>query len=401
MTIVLFEYLFWISCFLVFHNYAGYALLVYILNALTKNRNAEVRKDFFPSVSFIVAAFNEEDCIEQKIVNSLNQEYPSDRIEFIFITDGSTDCTPEIIKKYNSIKLLHTPERKGKSAALNRAVRAANHEILLFSDANTILNIHATKNVAWHYRDPKVGGVAGEKKVMAVSNSKEDVGSGEGLYWKYESFLKKIDSDFQTVVGAAGELFSVRKELYEPVPQEVILDDFVISMKVAQKGFRIMYEPNAYASELPSFSIKDEEKRKVRIAAGGFQAMALLPEALYFWKHFKLSFLYISHRVLRWTLSPLCLIIALISSFFLSWFSGAVIYKFFFTLQLVFYICGIIAQLFPSLSKKVKVLRLPYYFIFMNISVIRGFFRFLRRKQPSTWEKARRSNPDLLENRVL
>ena len=395
------EYVFWISCIVIFYNYAGYAILAYLYNKLIKRPGHKAASDYLPSVSFIVAAFNEEDCIEEKIINSLDQDYPPDKIEFIFITDGSNDNTPGIISKYPSIQLLHSPERKGKSAALNRAVSFAKHEILLFCDANTVLNKAATRYVTRHYSDKKVGGVAGEKKVMADKNAKEDVGSSEGLYWKYESLLKKIDSEFYSVVGAAGELFSVRRNFYENVEDQVILDDFVISMKVAQHGYRIVYEPEAYAMELPSFSIKDEKKRKVRIAAGGFQAMLMLPEALYFWRNPKLTFLYISHRVLRWTLSPISLILAFLSSLFLCFGTEMVIYKIFFGLQVVFYACGLLAQLFPILTNKIKLIKLPYYFIFMNISVIQGFYRFLRRKQPSTWEKVKRSNSNLVENQVL
>jgi cellulose synthase/poly-beta-1,6-N-acetylglucosamine synthase-like glycosyltransferase len=378
---------------LVFYNYAGYALIVYLINCLKKRKTVPVASGSLPTVSFIVAAYNEEDCIEKKIINSLEQDYPADRIEFIFITDGSTDSTPEIIRNYTTVQLLHTATRAGKSAALNRAVAAAQNDVLIFSDANTTLNKEATRNIARHYNQKDVGGVAGEKKVLsgAATDATHDAGS-EGAYWKYESFLKKIDSDFLTVVGAAGELFSVRRELYEPVPDQVILDDFLISMKIAQKGYRIVYEPQAYAMELPSFSIDEEKKRKIRIAAGGFQAMAMLPEALLFWKHPKLTFLYISHRVLRWTLSPLCLVTAFVTALLLTLGSGKLLYTIIFGLQLLFYASGLLYRVFPVLGRKIAILKLPYYFIFMNTSVILGFIRFLRGKQAATWEKAKRSN---------
>jgi poly-beta-1,6-N-acetyl-D-glucosamine synthase len=398
---VFLEYVLWASCFIIFYNYAGYAIIAYVINLVKKKKPSISRKPFYPSVSFIVAAYNEEDFIEKKIINSFEQQYPADRIEYIFITDGSTDSTPDIIKKYSQVQLLHSNQRQGKSAALNRAVKAANNDILVFSDANTFLNPEATQMVARHYIDEKVGGVAGEKKVMTPEDDTENVGASEGLYWKYESFLKKLDSEFYSVVGAAGELFSVRKELYEMVPSEVVLDDFIISMKVAERGFRIIYEPQAYAMELPSFSLKDEKKRKVRIAAGGFQAMAMLPGALSIWKHPRLSFLYISHRVLRWTLSPLCLILAFVSGFLLSINNPNEIFKVIFLAQVLFYIGALIAYLSPTVTKYFKILKLPYYFIFMNISVIQGFFRFLRKKQPPTWEKVKRSNSNLLKSPVI
>lgn len=394
---IFWEYVFWISAFIIFYNYLGYALIILVLKPFKSKPVISSPQNYYPAVSFIVAAFNEEECIEKKILNSLQQMYPPDKIEFIFITDGSTDSTPEIIRKYAAIQLLHSKERNGKTAALNRAVLDAKNEILIFSDANTILNKDATFHIAKHFFDQKVGGVAGEKKVIAPANENENAASSEGLYWKYESFLKKLDSDFYTVVGAAGELFSVRKNLYEPVAPEVILDDFIISMKIAQKGYRIIYEPNAFAMELPSVSIEDEKKRKIRIAAGGFQAMTMLPEALFFWKHLKLSFLYISHRVLRWTLSPLCLILALVSSFVLSVLPFGFMYKTLFLLQVLFYASGFAYKIFPVIGKKFSSFKLAYYFTFMNISVFQGFFRFLQKKQPAAWDKAKRTSYHLSE----
>lgn len=381
------EYLFWISCLVVFYNYAGYAIIVYVANKFRRKINKDTSRYFYPTVSFIVAAYNEEDCIEKKAENSLQLNYPKEKIEYIFITDGSSDRTNELLLKYPSVKVLYSPERKGKSAALNRAVQEAKHDILIFSDANTILNKNACVSISRHYYFEETGGVAGEKKVMSGSKTSNEVGHSEGLYWKYESVLKKLDSDFYSVVGAAGELFSVRRELYEPVAENVILDDFVISMKVAEKGYRVVYEPNAYAMELPSFSLKDERKRKIRIAAGGFQAMTMLPGSLKFWENFKLSFLYISHRVLRWTLSPLCLVLAFAANVVLAIKSDFLLYQVLLIGQLVFYGMGLIGAVTRT---SMKLFKLSYYFAFMNLSVIMGFFRFLKGKQPATWEKAKR-----------
>jgi len=394
----------WLSCLIVIYNYAGYAFLVYFFNKLKRPRkifNKGVSGDdqaYFPEVAFIVAAYNEEDCIKQKIINSLEQDYPAGKIQFLFITDGSTDKTPEIILQYPSIQLLHKGERKGKSAALNRAVRETSQEILIISDANTLLNKEATRNITRYYIDKNTGGVAGEKKVISALSgadappSSDQVGSGEGLYWKYESFLKRLDSEFYSVVGAAGELFSLRRSLYEALPDNVILDDFVLSLRTAQKGYRIIYEPEAYAMELPSFSLKDEQKRKIRIAAGGFQAIGMLLPLLAFWRHPRLSFLYFSHRVLRWTLSPLCLILAFISNAILVMAGSAGwIGVIFFACQLLFYGLATLAFCFPFFQNRFKPAKLCYYFVFMNLSVILGFFRFLGGKQAATWEKARRA----------
>jgi len=422
------QYLLAISFFIVFYNYAGYALIAYALTALRRRHPEKTEAEmapFTPPISFIVAAYNEEECILEKIVNCLEQDYPAEKIEFIFVTDGSSDRTPEIVSHNPAVRLLHEDQRKGKSAAMNRAVGAACHNILIFSDANTVLNKGAVSNIARHYREEQTGGVAGEKKVIPpgqqlytpggeshnapggkdhniaggrdqnISGGKDhnSPGGGEGAYWKYESRLKKIDSAFYSVVGAAGELFSVRKELYVPLEDSVVLDDFVLSLRVAEKGYRIRYEPEACATELPSFSIKDEQKRKIRIAAGGFQAMKMLGSLLKFWRQPALSFLYISHRVLRWTLSPLCFILALIAN-------GVLVLQpdhgrladVLLAGQILFYSLALAGWVLMQQNKRQpKAVKLAYYFVFMNISVIRGFFRYLNGGQKATWEKARRA----------
>src|ERR1700722_5765703 len=189
-------YLFAISIALVLYNYAGYAIIARLLTKMSKvpaSYPIASAPPPQPRVSFIVAAYNEQDVIEKKILHSLQQDYDPQKIEFLFITDGSTDNTPHIIEKYPAIRLLHQPARNGKSAAVNRAVRIASGDILVFSDANTFLNHEATSLIIAHYADSRVGGVAGEKKVLTTASEGDNVGAGEGLYWKYESLLKRID----------------------------------------------------------------------------------------------------------------------------------------------------------------------------------------------------------------
>ncbi|HLI92300.1 MAG TPA: glycosyltransferase family 2 protein [Puia sp.] len=381
-----------ISCFLVVYNYIGYAFPIYLWNRLRGPLQPPQPKspEEWPAVSFIVAAFNEQDCIREKILNSLAQDYPGKKLEFIFVTDGSTDDTPRIVAAFPEIKGLYQPERNGKSAAVNRAVAAASNNILIFSDANTVLNVDAIRNLARHYLDPQVGGVAGEKKVLSTTAAAREVGEGEGLYWKYESFLKRQDSAFYSVVGAAGELFSVRSALYEPLPHHIILDDFVLSLNVAKKGYRVVYEPGACATELPSLSMADEHRRKVRIAAGGFQAISLLTPLLAFWRRPRLSYLYISHRFMRWAVSPLCLIVAYVSNCVLALGTSVAIYRWLLGAQTAFYGMAALAARFPILKEKSRLLKLGSYFVFMNVSVVQGFFRFVRGKQAAAWEKARR-----------
>jgi biofilm PGA synthesis N-glycosyltransferase PgaC len=392
------QYIFIISCALVFYNYAGYAILAALLNKFVRTKDKpDPNSPLTPGVSFIVAAFNEESIIREKVLNSLAQDYPADQIEFIFITDGSSDRTGDIVGEFPSVRVMHEPQRRGKSVAVNRAVAAAKKDILIFCDANTMLNPEAVRLIARHYRDPQVGGVAGEKKVLSPDADHASPGAGEGMYWKYESRLKKIDSDFYSVVGAAGELFSLRKSLYDPLPHDTILDDFVLSLRAAEKGYRIIYERDAYAMELPSFSMADEKKRKVRIAAGGFQSIGMLRSLFLFWRHPRLSFLYISHRVLRWTLSPLCLLLALISNLILVFIADNQIFKLTMALQLLFYGMAILSRL-PAVTehKLGKIFKVPYYFAFMNVSVILGFFRWLKGSQSAVWEKARRADTGVI-----
>ena len=384
---------FWLTLFLVclavvLYNYAGYAVIARLITPRLKALPEPADEDL-PGVSYIVAAYNEEDCIGEKIANCLELDYPKDKIEFLFISDGSTDRTESIVLSHPAIRSLHRPQRQGKSAALNRAVGEATKDILICSDANTVLNRDAIRMIVRHYQDPTIGGVAGEKKVL-TSTGKDEVGQAEGLYWKYESFLKKVDAACYSVVGAAGELFSYRRALYEPIASNVILDDFISSMKVTQRGYRIAYEPGACAMELPSFSITDEQKRKVRIAAGGFQSIGMLKGLLAFWRHPRLSFLYISHRVLRWAVSPFCLIGAFLANGMLVLEGAGLLYLAIFIGQCCFYALAALAALRPSL-RRIKPVKLAYYFVFMNYCAILGFFRFLKGNQSAAWEKSRRA----------
>ena len=384
---------FWTSIFIVFYSYLGYGILLWLLVNLKKifrkPKSGKADPNFQPAVALVVAAYNEEDYIEEKINNSLQLDYPRDLIELIFVTDGSSDRTPEIISKYPSIKLLHQPERKGKSAAMNRSIEHINASIIVFCDANTALNKDCIKEIVKHYADPKVGGVAGEKKIIE-KDINTAAASGEGFYWRYESFLKKLDSDLYSTVGAAGELFSVRKDLFEPAPEGTIIEDFVQSLKVCTKGYVLRYEPNAYASEAPSASIRDEMKRKVRICAGAFQAMILLKELFNVFRFPVLSFQFISHRVLRWTLCPVALIVILLMNVFLVVSNAGTVYVITLFIQCVFYVMGIVGWILVDKQIRIKILHVVFYFIFMNLAVVLGFRRFLQNKQSVLWEKASR-----------
>lgn len=387
------EICFWICIFIVIYSYVGYGLLLFILikikRIFTSKQSKPVLTDY-PEVTHVVAAYNEEDYIRQKIENSLNLNYPSDKMKLLLVTDGSTDETANIIKSYPQVQHYHEDARNGKIAAVNRVVPYIESPITVFSDANTTLNDDALYNIARHFNDKNVGLVAGEKRVIA-KEADGAAASGEGFYWKYESKLKQWDSELHSVVGAAGELFAVRTELFDPVDTNIIIEDFYISLKIAMNGYKVEYEPDAYAMESGSASVKEELKRKIRIAAGGIQAIVKLAPLLNIFKYGMLSFQYVSHRVLRWTLAPLSLIIILLTNIYLA-IHGGDIYKLILVLQVLFYLFSAIGYIMQNHNLKFKIFFIPYYFTMMNYAVFRGFFRYIGGTQSAVWEKAKRAS---------
>lgn len=393
--------IFWICIFIILYSYLLYGLLVWILlqlRSLFSGKKKQMDDNFTPEVTLLVASYNEGAFLTQKIENCLNLDYPEGRLKFMFVTDGSTDQSNDIIQKYPQIQLLFEPGRKGKVAAINRAMKFVTTEFVIFCDANTELNRESIREIVKHYADPEIGAVAGEKVIRTSQGNLSVAGAGEGLYWKYESFLKRLDSEFYTVVGAAGELFSVRTALFAPVPENVLLDDFIISLKIAEKGYRVTYEPKAFATEAPSLNIKEEQKRKIRIGAGGFQSIVMLRSLLNIFKYPKLSFQYISHRVLRWALCPFLLPVILILNILIYWKTTEPFYGMLLLLQCIFYLASFIGFLQASQNRKSKLFYVPYYFVFMNISLYFGLFRYLRNTQTVLWDKAARSSENIKEN---
>jgi biofilm PGA synthesis N-glycosyltransferase PgaC len=382
---------FWISLFIIFYTFIGYGILLWILIKIKRLLSGKAiisAFDDLPGCTLIVAAYNEEEFIQHKIENTLQLNYPSGKLQFIFVTDGSTDNTMEIIRRYPQINLLHQPQRHGKIAAVHRAVKSVTSEVIVFTDANTFLNPDALLNICRHYQDAGVGAVAGEKRVHIDESA--DATAGEGFYWKYESKLKAWDSELHSVVGAAGELFSVRTNLYEAVEADSILDDFMISMRIAEKGYRIVYEPEAYATETSSVNIREELKRKIRIAAGGIQSIVRLKSLLNPFKYPLLSFQYISHRVLRWTIVPFLLLLVLILNAIIAFSADVFLYDLLLAGQLIFYFMALLGWILESREIRLKLLFIPYYFCVMNYAVIAGIRRYFTGKQSAVWDKAQR-----------
>jgi cellulose synthase/poly-beta-1,6-N-acetylglucosamine synthase-like glycosyltransferase len=381
--------IFWLSFGILFYCFIGYTILLWLLAQLKKSGSSKKTNDQFelPVISFVVAAYNEIKFIENKIQNTLLLNYPKDKLQMIFITDGSEDGTDEIVRKYPQIINLHQQERKGKSAALNRVMETITAPVVVFSDANTNLNQDALINLVKKYADTTIGGVSGEKKVE-LSTKGNQQGMGEGLYWKYESFLKKQESQFYSIVGSAGELFSIRTGLFKPIPSQILLDDFYTALNINQQSYKIAYEPDAIATETPSASLADEEKRKVRIAAGAFQVSFKFTGLLNFFKYPVFAFQFFSHKILRWYFAPVCIILLLLSNFYIS--GEKDYYRWFWYAQLAFYGIALLGWLLQKAKQVIPVFYFPFYFLFMNYCTLLGLFRYLSGRQNVLWEKSQR-----------
>lgn len=389
-TYPLFVFLFWFGLFIVFYTYIGYGILLYFLVRIketVKKKAIHPLPVSLPDVTLFIAAYNEEDIVRQKMENCRNLSYPADKLRIVWVTDGSDDHTNERLAAYEDVSIFFTPERKGKTAALNRGMQYVSTPYVVFTDANTMLNTEAIKEIVRYFSNPKVGCVAGEKRVD--TQSAQGATAGEGFYWKYESALKDLDDRLYSAVGAAGELFAIQTRLFEQMPSDTLLDDFILSLRIAAKGYKIAYCKKAYATETASLNMKEEEKRKIRIAAGGLQSVWRLKGLFNIFRYGMLSFQYISHRVLRWTLTPLMLFLLLPVNLILA-LSGNPFYIGTLTLQLLFYVAAYAGYRMEQRNLRNKLLFIPYYFIFMNVNVIRGFFYLNKNKGNGAWSKAKR-----------
>ena len=389
------EITFWLSLIIVFYTYLGYGIVLYLLVKMKELFSKQKTKAFptkenLPEVTLFITAFNEEAIVKEKMDNCRRLDYPDNKLKIVWVTDGSNDNTNDLLKAYPEVTVLFQPERQGKTAALNRGMRFISSPIVIFTDANTMINREAIMEIANEFSDSKVGCVAGEKRIAAKEKDGA-AGGGEGIYWKYESALKALDSRLYSAVGAAGELFAIRKELFEEMERDTLLDDFILSLRIAQKGYKIAYCDKAYAIESASASMNEEEKRKIRIAAGGLQSIWRLRSLLNVFRYGILSFQYISHRVLRWSLTPVLLFLMLPLNIILVSKMSTNIYVILLFLQVLFYVLGLWGYYLSTRQIKNKVLFIPYYFLFMNVNVFKGFIYLKNKNATGIWEKANRS----------
>lgn len=378
--------LFYCCAGVIVYSYLGYPVLLYIFSFWRKRKHGFNRGDE-PAVSMIIAAYNEEKVIASKLQNTLALDYPSSKLQIIVAAYGSTDATASLAASFDHVLVLHEKERKGKAAAINEAIKHAIHPIVVLTDANTVLSTQTLQHLIIPFADEQTGAVAGEKKVIST----DDVAvSGEGLYWQYESWLKKQETKFYTVVGAAGELFAFRKELFVTIPEQTITDDFFLSININFQHKKVQYAANAVSTETASSSLMDEWKRKVRIAAGGIQSLSLAGKALNPFLYPLLAFQFFSHRVLRWIFCAPAFILLLLSNGAVLFEGSTQLFTLFMLLQIAFYLFAIIGWQLANNNRSFFLFNIPFYIVFMHAAMLAGIVRYANGQQSVLWEKADR-----------
>ena len=385
--------LFWICLILVFYTYLGYGMLLWLLVSIKRLVYGKPKKqelptgDELPEVTLMICAYNEQDIVESKMENTHQIDYP--KLKVVWVTDGSNDQTNDYLAKYHDVEVIYSPERRGKTAALNHGLALVKSELVVMTDANTMLNPESIQEIVRCFMDPKVACVAGEKRV-AARHEGQAAAESEGLYWKYESTLKRWDGELYSAMGAAGELCAIRRSLYETMRENALLDDFVMSLRMVDKGYKIAYTSEAYAMEYGSANLEEESKRKRRIAAGGLQSIWWLRSMLNPLHQPVVAFQFISHRVLRWSITPIALLLLIPLNVLLVFLKAGAVYNWIWVLQILFYIAAFLGYLLERKGKKNKFLYIPYYFLFMNLNVFKGMAYLKSHKSSGAWEKAKR-----------
>ena len=386
---------FWTCLLVVVYTYVGYGVLLYAVLAVKRLFRGKPQEpslptdDELPEMTLMICAFNEEDIVREKMANIRQLDYPKGKLCVMWVTDGSDDHTNELLSEYPEVTLVYSPERRGKAAAMQHGLRENKAPFVIFTDANTMLNANAIREIARQFLKDNVSCVSGEKRV-AARQAGQTAAEGEGLYWKYESTLKRWDSELYSAMGAAGELFAVRMSDYREAPANALLDDFMMSMLIVADGHRIAYTSEAYAMEFGSADMYEESKRKRRIAAGGLQSVWWLRRLMNPFRYPRVAFQFVSHRVLRWTVTPFALLALFPLNIALVALGAGGVYTAILVLQSVFWLSALAGWWLARKGRKNKLLYIPYYFMFMNFNVFSGL-NYLRTHHTSgAWEKAKR-----------
>ncbi len=380
---LLYSTIFWCCLALVFYTYLGYPLLVWGVSrafkpmAVPQNWNDAES----PTVSVLIAAYNEEAVIEGRLVNALDADYPVDKLEIVVSSDGSTDRTADIVRAFadRRVRLQDFIRRRGKAAVLNSSVPELQGEIILLSDANSDVDGAAVRRLVRWFRDPKVGAVCG-RLVLTDPRTGKNVDS---LYWRYETFLKQCEGRIGALLGANGAIYAIRKDVYTPIPDGTILDDFAIPLMARLRtGCTIVYDSEAIAYEETPPELATEFHRRSRIGAGGFQSLGLLWRLLdprQGWT----AWSFVSHKIIRW-LCPFFLIGMLLLSFLL-WTRP--LFQIALLAQALFYFASGVVAVIPFRSRLLKPLRLASMFTGMNLALLAGFGKWLLGSQKVTWRR--------------
>lgn len=393
------SFLFWSSVGLIIYTYFGYPVLIACLSSLKKTSAKTEISDYAPKTTLLIAAYNEKDFIEEKIKNSFEINYPKDKLQILIVTDGSSDGTPNIVRSYEKlgIQLFHEDKRSGKMAAINRVMQFATGEIVVFSDANNIYQADTIQKLVEPFADPKVGAVSGSK---TIEKGDGELGNSEGLYWKYESFIKKHESRFSSCTSVAGEILAVRKNVFINPPDDIVADDFFTAMNTLRQGYRLVYAEDAKSKERISISAKDEIVRRKKINAGRYQSISKSAEILP--RNIILIWQIVSHKFLR-----LFVPFFMISAFLLNiiavvlpyqkptnWlFLSSPIGEIILALQVLFYVLAFIGTFIGKQqgNSKLRLLfYLPTFLVNSNYAALQGFLQFIKRKPSHLWEKANR-----------
>ena len=375
--------MFWFSAAVIGYVYAGYPLA--LLLASRWRARTQRYEGHRPTVSLVIAAHNEEAVLREKLDNSLALDYPPDRLQIVVASDGSDDRTNAIAAEYEDrgIVLHDIRPRGGKTRALNLTIPRTTGEILILSDANAMYRADAVRHLVRHFADRTVGAVSGDVRVV---DSADTYASSEGLYYRYERYLQQLESRLGSIIGADGGMYALRRSAYSAVPNSIVVDDFVISMNVACAGLRVIYDAEAVAIEHGTGTSREEFGRKVRIVAGGFQALLSghgVPGPRDPW----LLWSYVSHKVMRW-LMPLVLIAVFASAAALAREDG--IYLAAFIAQAGFYALAACRWANVPGIKRVPGCAVPYYFCLVNGAALAGLWRATMRTQSATWQRTTR-----------
>lgn len=380
--------LFYIILLLLLNSFLFYPIIIHFFFGMKKKNF--VKENYEPAVTFLIAAYNEEKVIGNRIENIASSNYDFEKIEVLIGSDNSTDKTNEILTsykdKYNWLKVFLFNERKGKAGILNELIKEAKNEIIVFTDANTMFHKNALKNLVADFVDEKIGGVCGKLILLENENSKTE-SNEETKYWFYENIIKRAEGEAGISFSANGGIFAIRKELYEPIPiDKPVTDDLFISLSVVSKGYKFTFAENAIAYEEVSKDVKEEYKRKVRFSATNFQTLVQFKNLL-FSKNKLLSYAFFSHKVTRWFLPALLFLFFIFSLIAASYSTIAFL---FFSIQIFFYFFALVGFIFSLMKMRMSFFSVPYYFVVSNHAVIKGFLLFLKNQHSVIWESTNR-----------